>query len=109
MQQSADKLTSGEEKTSSLRGSGAPSTEEIQQAPEENADPEIEQQAPVEGEDLVVEDSGQIILEQIVNGVAADDRHKDFSKFPEEDSHEVKIRATDPTPEIEANDLAGGS
>ena len=64
--------------------------EEVEYYPQEDTDPEIQKKSPVEREDLVVKNVGQAILKDVIDGIAADDGHKDFCEFTDEDFHELK-------------------
>lgn len=62
--------------------------EKVENHPQEDTDPEIQQESPVEREDLVVKDIRQAIFEDVIDGIAPDDGHKDFGEFADENSHE---------------------
>jgi hypothetical protein len=63
-------------------------TEEVENHPQEDTDPEIQKKSPIEGEDLVVKDVRKAVFEDVVDGIAPDDGHKYFGKFADEDFHE---------------------
>jgi hypothetical protein len=64
--------------------------EEVENHPQEDTDPEIQKESPVEREDLVVKDVRQTVFEDVINGIAPDDGHKDLGEFADEDFHEPK-------------------
>ncbi|MGB7621287.1 MAG: hypothetical protein WBN92_02960 [Terriglobia bacterium] len=73
--------------------------EEVENNPQEDADPEIEEKSPVEGEEFVMKDVRQAVLKEVKDGSPPDDRHEDFGEFADENSHElmeVKLESLPP-------------
>ena len=65
-------------------------TEEIEDNPQKNTDPKVQQKSPVECEKLMMKNVRQAIFENIVNGVAANDGHEDLGEFADNYFHELK-------------------
>jgi hypothetical protein len=73
--------------------------EEVENNPQEDADPEVEEESPVEGEEFMMKDVGQAVLKEVIDGVAPDDRHEDFGELADEDFHEsmeIKLESLPP-------------
>jgi hypothetical protein len=61
--------------------------QEVEDDPEKDAQPEIQEQAPIEGKDLVMKNVGQAVFEKVVNRIAPNDRDEDFCEFADRDFH----------------------
>lgn len=61
--------------------------EQIEDNPKKNAEPKVEEQTPIEGEDFVMENGGEIIFKEVVGCIPADDGHKDFGELADRNFH----------------------